>query len=433
MKRLLLTTLSFLWIILPTFSQTRAVFTSDIDHFWEAYDSVRTTSDSLRQLNFIQKLYIDRGTPGLAAFMKERNYTAGGWVNAIRSYPRFWATVRPRTMTVMAKVPQMEASISHFKELYPELKPAAMYFTIGCLHSGGTTQGAMVLVGAEVATGDSTVDCSELPDRWLEPYFRHADDVARINVHEYVHTQQWGDDHVADLFGFAIMEGGADFVAELVSGIPLKSIYLVYGRAHEVRLRERFARWMFQTYYDDWFYNARTTKETPDLGYFMGYAICSAYYNASSDKRKALADIIRFDGLDTAAEMAFIDRSGYFGPHVDRRAIMTDFARRQPRIVSFGPIVSGDTLVDPGIQMLTVTFSTPMTPGHYSIWNGKDANAPPLTDFTYSADNKSLTMKVSLEAGKGYDMILKGTGFRSAEGYPLVDYRVTFRTRATAP
>ncbi|HTJ14443.1 MAG TPA: hypothetical protein VL547_20535 [Dinghuibacter sp.] len=334
MTRPLLFTLLFLWNFFPAFSQPKVVFTSDIDHFWEAYDSCRATTDSLRQLNFIQKLYIDRGTPGLAAFMRARNYTAQGWVHAIRSYPRFWATVRPRTLTVATRVPEMEASVRRFRELYPGLKDAAMYFTVGCLHSGGTTEGNMVLVGAEVATGDSTVDCSELPGRWLEPYFHHPDDVVRINVHEYVHTQQRGDDHVGDLFGFAVMEGGADFVAELVSGIPLTSVYLVYGRAHEAGLKERFAGEMFQTYYDDWFYNARTTKGTPDLGYFMGYAICSAYYRRAADKRQALADIIRFDGLDTAAEIAFIDRSGYFGPSVDRRAVMGDFARR--RVVAFG-------------------------------------------------------------------------------------------------
>jgi hypothetical protein len=52
------------------------VFTSDIDNFWTAYDSIQSTKDSLKQIDFIQKLYIDKGTKGLKAFMAVRNYTA---------------------------------------------------------------------------------------------------------------------------------------------------------------------------------------------------------------------------------------------------------------------------------------------------------------------------------------------------------------------
>jgi hypothetical protein len=57
-------------------SAKQKVFTEDIDHFWEAYDSVAVQNDSAHKVQQIQKLYIDRGTEGLHAFMKARNYSA---------------------------------------------------------------------------------------------------------------------------------------------------------------------------------------------------------------------------------------------------------------------------------------------------------------------------------------------------------------------
>jgi hypothetical protein len=36
--------------------------------------------------------------------------------------------------------------------LYPELREAKMYFTVGGLNSGGTTVNNMILIGTEIAT-----------------------------------------------------------------------------------------------------------------------------------------------------------------------------------------------------------------------------------------------------------------------------------------
>ena len=66
------------------------VFTEDIQNFWIAYDSIKSTKDSLKQIQFIQTLYIDKGTEGLKAFMKARDYSARLWVELINKYPKFW-------------------------------------------------------------------------------------------------------------------------------------------------------------------------------------------------------------------------------------------------------------------------------------------------------------------------------------------------------
>jgi hypothetical protein len=105
MKRIVVAILSFLAVYIQASGQNNSknVITSDIDNFWIAYDSCLTTSDSLKQLEYMQILYVDKGTIGLKAFMEARDYTTERWVSLIRSYPRFWRSIRPNTLTVKQK------------------------------------------------------------------------------------------------------------------------------------------------------------------------------------------------------------------------------------------------------------------------------------------------------------------------------------------
>ena len=292
------------------------VFTSDIDNFWRAYDSIQTTKDSLKQLHFIQTLYIDKGTEGLKAFMQARDYTAELWVKLINRYPRFWRSIRPNTLTVKSKAKEIERSIKKLKTLYPDLREAKMYFTIGGLRSGGTTMNDMVLIGAEIATGNASTDVSEFSNKWLEGVFKNQQpgNIVALNIHEYVHTQQRGE--TQNLLGQAIREGACDFVTELVMGKPLQNNYLEYGRKHEKELKEQFKEEMFTSAYSNWLYNGSNAKTVADLGYFMGYAICKAYYKQASNKAKAVKEIIELNYSDTAAVEDFLKKSKYYAePH----------------------------------------------------------------------------------------------------------------------
>jgi len=287
------------------------VYTSDIDHFWEAYDSVRNTTDTVLQLQLIQRLYIDRGTPGLHAFIGARDYTARRWCTKMKAYPKFWASIRPNTLEVKNRVGDLEAAVNRLRQIYPEMRESKMYFTVGCLNSGGTTQGNKVLIGTEIAAADEHTDASELSD-WLKNVFRQQSmaNLVALNVHEYVHTQQEqaeGDNLLAQ----AAKEGAADFIAELATGTPDKGPYMIYGREHEAQLKEKFKAEMHGTRTDDWLYNGNRSPH-PDLGYFMGYCICAAYYRQAADKKQAVKDIVELKISDTAAVEAFLTRSGYY-------------------------------------------------------------------------------------------------------------------------
>lgn len=82
------------------------------------------------------------------------------------------------------------------------------------------------------------------------------------------------------LLAQAITEGAADFIAKLVTEKQNGSVYMVYGREHEAELKERFKLDMFSGDTGNWLYNGSNVPHA-DLGYFMGYAICSAYYTGT--------------------------------------------------------------------------------------------------------------------------------------------------------
>ena len=184
---LLLTALAFAFFAQAQ-NKNQLVFTTDIDHFWEAYDSIQTTSDSMRQFRFMQTLYVDRGTEGLKAFMQARDYSTESWLTLVRQSPRFWQSARPATLSIKDKTDKLEKSIQRFKQLYPNLSEAKMYFTIGGLSSGGTTMNDMILIGSEIATGSITSDLSDLPPgtaKWLTSVFKDQslDNIISLNIH----------------------------------------------------------------------------------------------------------------------------------------------------------------------------------------------------------------------------------------------------------
>jgi len=407
------------------------VFTADIDNFWTAYDSIQSTKDSLKQIGFIQKLYIDKGTKGLKAFMAVRDYTAILWVQLIRLYPKFWNSIRPNTLTAKSYAPEIEKSINKFKELYPDLKEAKMYFTVGGLRSGGTTMNDMVLIGSEIATGNASTDVSEFPNKWLEGVFKNqqADNIVPLNIHEYVHTQQKGDP--PNVLGQAIKEGACDFITELVIGRLMQNNYIVYGRKHETELKEQFKKEMFTSYSSNWLYNGSNATTVADLGYFMGYTICKSYYNNSTDKKKVIKEIIELNFKNEDDIERFLSNSKYYPGPLNKAELVKAFEAKEPYVVKLEPFANGDKEVDPTIKELKIVFSAPMNKKGYSINNGsRGKDYSPITGVVgFSDDGTSFTLKIEMKPGHEYEFLITNLSFKSSEGYPLKRYEVKFKTK----
>lgn len=292
------------------------VISSDIDRFWQTYDRLEAEREPARQRELLQKSFLDPGTDGLKAFMQAKGYDADCYLDAIRNYPKFWASMRGHTIALKQRGAEFEPEIAKFRKLYPALRPAKIYFTVGCLRSGGTTLDDKVLIGAELAAGDETVDLSELPEKLrqrLSVYFRSrpADQLVLLNMHEYVHTQERGPG--TSLLAQAMYEGAADFVAEQVTGRTPPLPYMQYGREHEAELKRDFRAEMGNPSWEGWLYNGpRNRYGVGDLGYYLGYAVMRDYHAKAEDKAKALREMIELDYRDPVAVQQFATASGFF-------------------------------------------------------------------------------------------------------------------------
>lgn len=312
MKQSLSIILAF--ITINAFPQEPAkIFTSDIDNFRVAYDSIQKTDDFSKKLNFINKLYIEKGSEGLKAFMELRDYNDSLYVKLIDGYPKFWNSVRPNTFSIKNKSNEFNKAFKNFKRLYPQLKNAEMYFTIGGLRSGGTTFGNMILIGAEIATANPTTDVSEFRNDWLKNVFsgQSLDNIVSLSIHEYVHTQQKSNES-SILLSQVIREGACDFISELVLEKPLQRKYITYGKQHFEELKKQFRKEMFSSSFTNWLYNGGQKGESADLGYFIGYEISKSYYNQAKNKIQAIKDIIELDYSDEEKVKLFLKKSGFY-------------------------------------------------------------------------------------------------------------------------
>lgn len=287
--------------------------TEDLPRFYQAFDSVLTTADTLKQLRFIQQLYVDKASSGLREFMALRGGNTREWRQFMVNQTPALQRKRPQILSVLRQEPAILRSIAQFKSYYANFREGDVYFCVGINNSGGTIQDRTVYIGTEVAA-------NEMPD-WS----------VSLVLHEFVHTQQWTQRHLKalladtlaahqyenthrDLLGKCLEEGMADFVAELVLGKPFSREYLVFGQRHEPSIWQAFQSEMNQPfdYQQGWLYAERNIegKTARDLGYFVGYQICKSYYEKSKDKKKALAYMLELNLTDENAQK-FLANSGY--------------------------------------------------------------------------------------------------------------------------
>ncbi|HVI47325.1 MAG TPA: DUF2268 domain-containing putative Zn-dependent protease [Chitinophaga sp.] len=289
-----------------------SVFTSDIDNFWTAFDSIQTVKEKDKQIEIMKSLYTDKGTEGLKVFMVLRRFDAAKLVESIGKYPKFWYSIRSNTLEIKDKTAAFEAHIREFRSLYPELRPAKIYFTITAIRAAGTVKDSMALIGSEIAMGNKYTDVSEFPDKRLANFFQPQDsnNIIPVVIHEYVHTQQKGEAKI--LLERCIHEGACDFITEIVLKQLLSNSYLIYGRKNEEALKQEFKKEMMGEDFSNWLYNGSTTKTMGDLGYFMGYTICKSYYRHARNKRQAIREIIGLNFSDRTVVMQFLAKSKYY-------------------------------------------------------------------------------------------------------------------------
>lgn len=416
----------------PLAAQSAAVVTTDIDNFWRAYDAIRATPDTAVQRRILEEEFLRRGTEGLRLLREARGYTTDEYLDAIRSYPRFWAAVRRNTLRASVLAADLEAGVAALRRVYPTLRPATIYLTVGALRTGGTTREGQVLIGSELALADSTTPTDEFPERLahLAAYFRGNPiaHVVPLNVHEYVHTQQ--RDHPYQLLHRTVFEGIAEFVSTLATRTNPTFTPMTVGRARDPEVREAFSRALLSPHaVGHWMYNDTLNRfGVRDLGYYVGYMMAARYLQQRADTLPAIREMIDLT-YDSLALQWYVDRGGYLGRPL--RQLITDYERERPIVTRVIGVRPGGTAEDPAIRSVTVEFSRPMNTRQRGFDVGPAGSATVLRvqRFTgFSPDGRQATFEVSLQAATEYQLELTDN-WRDVDGVPLRPYLLTFRTR----
>lgn len=297
------------------------VITTDIDLFWSAFDQVENEKKTVRQIELLDSLYIKKGSIGLQNIIQVKNYTAKDYVELINKYPKFWKSIRENTFKSKGFAKELNEGIEKLRIIYPDLKPAKIYFTVGAMRTNGTTQDSLVLIGSELAMADPNTDISEFKGRtkeWLETYFgsNPINGLVLLNVHEYVHTQQ---NPIADnLLYQVIYEGVAEFVSTKAMNMRSNVSAIEFGKSNP-KVKQKFENEMFEEKTYEWMWsNAPNEFDMRDLGYYIGYTIAEKSYEQSDDKLMAIKKMIELDYTNSEEIDSFIDSTNFFSKPINK-------------------------------------------------------------------------------------------------------------------
>lgn len=421
MKELI--TLIAIFISTLLYSQTTSVVTSDIDNFWVAFDKISATKNNEEKLDYLETLFLDKGTPGLKAIMQARGYTAQQYIDAIKNYPKFWQSIRNNTLKAKVFGEEIDKAILKLKKMYPELKPTTVYFAIGALQTGGTAYNGIVLIGSEMALTDQNTVTNEFPAEisgGRRTYFDQnpIHNIVLLNLHEYIHTQQ--KPLIQNLLSEVLYEGVAEFVSAKALDKPSSTPAVHFG-VKNPNVKKRFEEEMFNfRTQDKWLWSdARNEFGMRDLGYYIGYALCEKYYNEAKDKKAAIKKMIELDYSNDGDIEKFVDNTNFFSAPLSQLYSRYDASR--PTVIQISGLENNSISVKPGRKEITVTFSEPMDTYYRNFDYGPLGENFVMTIqkiIGFSDDGRSITFEVELLPNNHYQMIVSN-GFRNINGVLL--------------
>lgn len=277
--------------------------TTDIDHLWTAYAAVQR--DTAHALAIFRRDHFAPASVGLQDYYRFKIHQDADFAREILRRPQYYQSIRATTLVIAAEKPWILVAFQRFQALYLVARFQHVYFVVGGWASGGTATEAGLLIGADQTANGPGVNTAELT-LLQRNRCEAVTEMPSLLVHELVPRNQGPQD--GTLLSYALNEGMADFVAELVTGRITNARLHPYGNAHETELWAVFQQEMLGAKPSNWIANGRQkSPEKPcDLGYYVGYRIVQAYYAQAPDKKQALAAIFSIQN-----PQAFLAQSGY--------------------------------------------------------------------------------------------------------------------------
>lgn len=406
------------------------IVTTDIENYWTAYDKVVAEQDSAERIRLIHEYYLDKGTDGLSALVEVRRYQDFEFVSNMLLYPNYWNSIRGNTDLLVKDIQEIKMYLSQLQQVYPELKPADIYFGVGAFRTAGTYSENKVLFGAEFMLAQENSIVDELPERLKHIIDEYAPyDIPLTAVHEYIHTQQkrWENGSIIQL---CVAEGVAEFISTLITHKPL-SPPVKFGKEHPDKVLETFMYEMLRN--DDvwnWLWSENENNlEVNDLGYYIGYEICERYFIQAADKKQAIKDLIELDYSDEVAFAKMVDGTGFFPMTIAQ--IDEAYEALRPRVKRIVEFENGSANVPSSLAVITVEFAEEMNECCRSVDYDETDGVAPLKikrHIGWSEDKRHYSFEVEkLEPHKVYGLIV--SNFAKADGgNRLAPYTIRFTT-----
>jgi hypothetical protein len=268
--------------------------TSDIDLFWKVYDRFLADTSQAQELFLSQ--YFEKGTPALQQYYILKTGNIGGikgFVRNMATMRKFYAGIRSNTNQVKYLEDSVRTVYNHLKNVYPAAVYPPLTFVIGGWSSGGTSTEYGLLVGADMYANNESTDKSEL-NAWQKRNGNLFKNLKNVVAHELVHAQQQHLKKDTILLKYAIEEGMADFIGELISGQTANVALHQLTKGKEKKIWEAFKKEMYLDRYSNWIANSSQERADwpADLGYWVGYQICKAYFDEAENKKQAIDDML---------------------------------------------------------------------------------------------------------------------------------------------
>lgn len=274
---------------IPLYKKEVKIITQDYTNFWLAYEASLGKDKALQERIF-DSIYIRNASDCLKKILITRNLTAAHFVKWVNHEADYFRKCKLVTDKISEYSKLINEYCEKFKSLYPKADIGDIYFMFTGFYTGGQSNKEGIAIG---------MDFWSLPDTGVVDFKTSLNKelVRKIEImpitvmHEQIHRNQKISAENT-LLKKCLEEGGADFIAYLITG-KINNISLYdYGNNHNIELKARFIQDLSTNNMNYWLYNNYDSNRPRDLGYWIGFKICESFYNNAADKSRAVANIL---------------------------------------------------------------------------------------------------------------------------------------------
>ena len=265
--------------------EASTLITTDVLNFYKAFDLA--INDSINATEIFKKEYFLKGSVGLQDFFSSKIRNLDLFSNYVLKNKSFYNSIRSTLLNTKKFKSQIHDNFSKLKSLYQQAVFPDVYIVIRKRNSNGTISDNGLLIGAEVMskTPNNSKNWSENQLKWTMDF----KNIPITTTHEIIHFNQKGMKKEKTLIKYALIEGSAEFITELITG-KTDGDYSAFN-SREKKIWKDFKKDMFQDKYNEWI-DSQEPKRPRNAMYWAGYLISKSYYENTKNKVKAIYEIL---------------------------------------------------------------------------------------------------------------------------------------------